>query len=202
MLSGCGKDKGDGETIAAKPLAEQVYTCSSDSECIVSCASPGSCCGQGCECTNAYVKAEYEAFRAENTARCTADDGEKCDVYSCAKPTHKTIATCVDGACKGKRVPLTTMNDGYFGAVDSPDPLACTTADDCIGNTLPTENGCCNAPTSLGVYNQSYRAWLSSWRTKNCQAVTCPPPPNPSQPDECAFAMQCLEGRCANSCSP
>lgn len=202
MLSGCGKDDGGtSETVVTKPPVAQVYTCSTDQECRVTCESPGSCCGQGCECTHVYVEAEFQAFHAENTKRC-AEKTEECDQYSCTEPTHKTIAMCVDGACKGKRIPITTVKDGYFRAASSPEPLTCKIANDCIGDTLPTATGCCNAPTSLGVYNKSYKAWLTSWRTENCEDATCPPPPNPSQPPECAFEMQCLEGRCANRCAP
>lgn len=199
MLSACSKEK---EGHVTKPPTEHLYTCTSDSECRVSCESPGDCCGQGCSCTNVYVEAEYQAFHAANEARCTSEHHKNCDQYKCAMPNHKTIAKCVNGACEGTKVPITSMDEGYFRTPDSPDPLVCTKADDCIGNTLPTDDGCCNAPTTLGVYSKSYWAWINSWRAENCESVDCPTPPSPSLPPDCAFVMQCLEGQCANSCTP
>lgn len=101
-------------------------------------------------------------------------------------------------------VPATTaprVVDGFFSGEGAPDPRACQTPSDCIGDTIPDpENPCCNNPRSLRPYSRAYRQWIGEWRAAECEEVQCPPPPSPAMPVPCNFEMQCIEGTCANQC--
>ncbi len=91
--------------------------------------------------------------------------------------------------------------DGFFMAEGAPPPRGCKVAADCVGNTIPDlDNPCCQEPTSLEPHAWAYRTWLVGWRSNNCAAVTCPPPPNPSQPPACAFEVDCVAGSCLDAC--
>jgi hypothetical protein len=35
------------------------------------------------------------------------------------------------------------LQDGYWRVPGAPDPLACTTDAECVGDTVPDETGCC-----------------------------------------------------------
>ena len=103
------------------------------------------------------------------------------------------------------RAPLTPdpsarLEDGFFVADGAPSPMACVTDADCQGNTLPAVGGCCQDPTSLGVYSSAYREWLGRWRTAHCGGVECPTPPSPARPADCYFDVHCAAGGCANTC--
>lgn len=95
----------------------------------------------------------------------------------------------------------TRLVDGFFSAEGAPDPHACETAADCMGDTIPdADNPCCNNPRSLRPYSRAYRQWIGEWRAAECEDVQCPPPPNPMMPPSCSFEMQCVEGTCADQC--
>lgn len=91
--------------------------------------------------------------------------------------------------------------DGFFMAPGAPPPRGCTKASDCLGDTIPdVENPCCQNPYSLEPYAHAYRMWIYSWRQDHCVRVTCPEPPNPSQPPPCAFEVDCVQGQCVDAC--
>jgi hypothetical protein len=91
----------------------------------------------------------------------------------------------------------------FFMAEGAPDPQACKVAADCLGNTIPDRNNpCCQDPRTLEPYTRAYWAWIGTWRRDHCDEVTCPPPPAPSLPPDCAFEVDCVEGVCVDSCPP
>ncbi len=92
------------------------------------------------------------------------------------------------------------MIDGFYRTVSSPDPLACETASDCVGDTVADASGCCNDPYSIRAHSKAYRQWVSELRKRACVDVTCPPPPLPSRPLECNFELRCVDKKCMNSC--
>jgi hypothetical protein len=97
--------------------------------------------------------------------------------------------------------PSARMESGFFLADGAPDPLACATDADCLGDTVPAPGGCCQNPLDLRTYSQAYRTWLARWRPAHCADVTCPEPPAASPPGDCYFRVHCTtEGTCANSC--
>jgi hypothetical protein len=94
-----------------------------------------------------------------------------------------------------------SVRDGFFMAEGAPDPRACTVAADCTANTIPDlDNPCCQNPRILEPYARAYWAWLHQWRRENCSDVTCPPPPAPYKPRQCAIEVDCVDGRCVNAC--
>lgn len=93
------------------------------------------------------------------------------------------------------------VHDGFFVAPGAPTPRACTADDQCVGDTIPdTANPCCNNPRTLRAYGRDYKNWVNTWRASNCDGVTCPPPPNPSLPPDCAFQVRCENNQCVDSC--
>jgi hypothetical protein len=91
--------------------------------------------------------------------------------------------------------------DGFFMAEGAPPPRGCTSASDCKGDTIPdVDNPCCQNPYTLEAHAWAYTTWLNAWRKDRCASVTCPPPPNPSQPPACAFEVSCVQGQCADAC--
>ena len=91
--------------------------------------------------------------------------------------------------------------EGFFMADGAPDPRTCAVASDCRGDTIPDlDNPCCQNPYSLEPYANAYQTWLNGWRREHCDAVTCPPPPAPSRPPDCAFELDCVDGRCVDTC--
>ena len=91
--------------------------------------------------------------------------------------------------------------DGFFMAEGAPQPRACAVASDCHGDTIPDlDQPCCQNPRTLEPYSRAYKKWLVGWRTEHCADVTCPPPPAPSMPPDCAFVNDCVEGVCVDTC--
>lgn len=176
------------------------YTCAQDSDCVVSCNKPKSCCPDPCACENVYHKDELAALDKANKAVCAIKDLE-CDEPKCEPPDFKTIARCTSGTCTAALRPYDTrMVNGFFTMSGAPDPVACRTADDCLGDTVSDASGCCNNPRSLRAYSKKYRKWLYGMRSRACKGVKCPPPPAPAKPADCNFKMKCVENQCANSC--
>jgi hypothetical protein len=223
LLAGCGEERSeststtttkeisadaeeasvDAEEASEPPTrTKKTYTCTADEDCTVSCELPGDCCGQGCDCDAVYHVEEYDELRQANQAACTGE--ESCDQYRCPRSEFEKSARCRDARCELVRTPVgSRMENGFFMAEGAPDPLACTTPDECTGDTVSAEGGCCNDPYSLRAHSKSYAAWLYRWRTEDdrCSVVECPPPPNPSEPPDCAFEMRCVKGACADTCS-
>jgi hypothetical protein len=91
--------------------------------------------------------------------------------------------------------------EGFFMAEGAPQPRACTSAKDCLGDTIPDlDNPCCQNPYTLEPHAWAYRTWMTAWRQDHCASVTCPPPPPPAMPPECAFQVDCVQGRCVDAC--
>ena len=90
---------------------------------------------------------------------------------------------------------------GFFTAADAPDPLACTSDQQCTGNTILEASGCCRDPRSLRAVAKAYDYWASArQQSVTCKSTTCPPPPHPSMPPECAIAPRCVAQRCVTQC--
>lgn len=94
------------------------------------------------------------------------------------------------------------VEDGFFMVDDAPDPRACQAASDCVGDTIPDANGCCQDPRRVSSYSREYKRFIADWRKTACVNVTCPPPPAPSLPPRCVFEPRCVDGQCADSCPP
>jgi hypothetical protein len=91
--------------------------------------------------------------------------------------------------------------DGFFMAEGAPPPRGCASASDCLGDTIPdVDNPCCQNPRTLEPHARAYRSWVFAWRKDHCASVTCPPPPAPSEPPECAFEVDCVQGQCVDAC--
>ena len=91
--------------------------------------------------------------------------------------------------------------DGFFMAEGAPDPRACKAVADCVSNTIPdVENPCCQDPRTLEPYAKAYWYWVGEWRKSNCESVTCPPPPAPGRPPDCALKLDCVDGFCVDAC--
>jgi hypothetical protein len=91
--------------------------------------------------------------------------------------------------------------DGFFMAAGAPQPRACTSASDCLGDTIAdVENPCCQNPYRIEAHARAYREWVYTWRKDNCAKVECPPPPVPTQPPPCHFEVDCVQGQCVDSC--
>jgi len=91
--------------------------------------------------------------------------------------------------------------DGFFVAPGAPAPRSCNADEECVGDTIPdATNPCCNDPRSLRAYGREYKRWVNGWREANCDGVTCPPPPSPSIPPDCAFQVRCERNQCVDSC--
>lgn len=131
----------------------------------------------------------------------------------CDAPTPPVTPTAVAPA-KGKPTPVATPTPtpigesaghldalGFFVGDTAPNPLACQADADCSGNTILAANGCCRDPRSLRAVAKLYDYWASARaQSPVCGAVTCPPPPNPSQPAACAIAPRCVAKRCVTQC--
>jgi hypothetical protein len=97
--------------------------------------------------------------------------------------------------------PVNDPVDGFFMAEGAPQPRACASKADCLGDTIPDlENPCCQNPHTLEPYSRAYREWLSTWRKDRCASVECPPPPPPAQPPACHFELDCVQGQCVDAC--
>lgn len=120
-----------------------------------------------------------------------------------AKPDQNKVAEHKDdGSEVAKPVENRRVEDGFFLVDGAPDPRACEAAADCIGDTVPDENGCCQDPARVVPHARSYRRFITDWRKNACADVTCPPPPSPSLPPRCVFEVRCVEGQCVDSCPP
>lgn len=117
------------------------------------------------------------------------------------KPETKPEPPTVDDQTPKTELESLPAKDGFFMAKGAPDPRACTVADDCTGNTIPDlDNPCCQDPSTLEPYARAYWTWINEWRRDHCEAVTCPPPPAPSMPPDCAFEPDCVDGVCVDTC--
>lgn len=121
-----------------------------------------------------------------------------CWVFGCHGPTPEpSLRAASEPSAEAVEAPRPRAS---FPPADAPVMDACAVDADCVANTPPAADGCCNEPTRLVPLGGSYRSWLSQWREANCGAVSCPPSPPPSRPAACALAVTCVEGHCQNGC--
>ncbi|MBA3453955.1 MAG: hypothetical protein H0T42_12745 [Deltaproteobacteria bacterium] len=124
---------------------------------------------------------------------------------ACSKGGGSTSGGPVPGTTEQtpRPTPPPTQVDGIYTVVGAPDPRACAVDADCIGDTIPAQDLCCQDPHSVVPHARAWRTWMTDWRTRSCAAAhTCPPPPNPARPAECGFAVSCKDSRCVNACPP
>ena len=142
-----------------------------------------------------FACGKEEVARAPSAKPADSQAAEpKAEEAKVAEPTADDPAT--------DQPPALAPQDGFFMAEGAPDPRACSVASECLGDTIPDlDNPCCQNPTSLEPYARAYRSWLGSWRGKHCAERSCPPPPNPARPPDCAFELACTQGVCVDSCS-
>jgi hypothetical protein len=90
----------------------------------------------------------------------------------------------------------------YYVDSTGPDPLACATDKDCIGDTVTDDKGCCIASSRAWPQSWAYHTWLSTKRraTAECKAMQCPPLGTPMPPRACEMDGKCVSGKCQNSC--
>lgn len=81
-----------------------VNECTTDDDCVVSCAREADCCDQLCgPCEQAFNVADMEGLEAWRAERCAATS---CPVAKCMAPTEETFARCDAGTCVVERRPI------------------------------------------------------------------------------------------------
>lgn len=90
---------------------------------------------------------------------------------------------------------------GYYMDDGAPDPLECTSSDDCTHGGVLDASGCCWSFRDMNAapMTTAYRQWSQQQR-EQCAGAACPPPPVPTRPPDCLFTVTCVDGRCANGC--
>ncbi len=77
--------------------------CTTDDDCVVSCARAGDCCDQLCPpCDQVYTRADHDALMAWRDQSCAA---ASCPIAKCMAPDHENVARCRDGACVIESIP-------------------------------------------------------------------------------------------------
>jgi len=91
--------------------------------------------------------------------------------------------------------------DGFYVDEGAPDPLACTSDEECVAYGVLDRGGCCWSYRDMNaaVMSTAYRDWTNA-RRQVCDTAACPSPPVPTQPPDCLFDVRCADGRCANAC--
>jgi hypothetical protein len=80
------------------------------------------------------------------------------------------------------------VEEHYFVADSTPDPLACTADSDCIVDTVTLEDGCCIGSSAIFPQSWAWHTWISERRMSGARSnVSCPPvpPPSPPRSDDC-----------------
>ena len=94
-----------------------------------------------------------------------------------------------------------SWKDGYLRGPGSPDPLACTSVEDCVCAMLVDPGGCCQPVPWPFPQTKAYQAWLvAHLESDECRAVVCPPGPLPGLPPQCTYEPRCIDGACATAC--
>ena len=82
----------------------------------------------------------------------------------------------------------------------APDPRACGSDADCVGDTVTDRAGCCVASSTPVAQSWAYHTWLSTHRgAAACAGVSCRVF-SPSPPLDCEMTVRCVEGACVNTC--
>ncbi len=129
------------------------------------------------------------------TAACSKNTGGPPAAGS-AMPQPSTAAP----AARAVPAPTVVQVDGLYTLAGAPAPRACAADADCIGDTVPAADLCCQEPMTVVAHARTWRTWINDWRTRSCADHSCPPPPNPAQPPECLFKVSCQNQRCENAC--
>ncbi len=155
------------------------YRCKSAKECVVSCHTPGSCCGEPCQCTHAYHRKQLEQLREVNRENCP--ERPDCPVASCQRPEFDTVPACLEAQCVVAKVPL---------------EAACEADEQCVvtcqrrGHCCPT--GC--APCTHAMHKDNL-AQHQQWKAEHCANVVCPqakcPAPTRELVGYCASHKRC-----------
>lgn len=172
-------------------VPEAWQACEASEDCVL---VPKDCCS--CEPSEfAAVNISHEAGARELLAR-------DCTGMHCRQVCQAVDPFCIAGKCiPGERGNPPKPPSLFFVTDDAPAPQACTVDDDCTGNTVLDDSGCCNDPYSVIPHSKAYAAWMRTHRASAaCTDVTCPEPPNPTMPNECYFEVWCDAGECANRC--
>lgn len=142
------------------------YGCQADSECRVSCAVPGDCCGELCECTRAYHEDELDAVRAANERDCP--DQPSCPAADCPRPEGELLPVCREGTCATREVPR------YWPEPSSAYP--CTSDEECVLSCVEA-NECCAGCTCDAVYHVDQLAKIQAINRARCtdeERAGCP----------------------------
>jgi hypothetical protein len=84
--------------------APTAMTCSTDDDCVVSCARPSECCDQLCPpCEQIFNKEAFAALDKWKGEHCAA---VSCPMAKCMAPKEQTVARCTSGTCTIDRVPV------------------------------------------------------------------------------------------------
>src|SRR5262245_4191483 len=118
------------------------------------------------------------------------------------KPAAKADAAPAADARPQARLsgPPRMLHGIYFVDEGAPDPLACRADNDCIGDTVVAENGCCTVSSDIRPQTWAWHTWTSERRIGDgCAHVRCAAPPKPSPPERCLLEGRCVKGRCENT---
>lgn len=93
----------DVPTTDTDATAPTVTPCTSDDDCVATCARRNECCDELCApCPHAMHKADLAAHETWRK-QCSKD---RCPVARCAPPKERTVASCQSGTCVVQRLPL------------------------------------------------------------------------------------------------
>jgi hypothetical protein len=101
--TGAGAATTPGATPSTPAAGDATLACSSDADCVVSCARANECCDQLCPpCAQVFNKASLEALMNWRKDSCA---GKSCPMAKCMAPKEDTVAHCTAGQCTIERVP-------------------------------------------------------------------------------------------------
>ncbi|MEL6340845.1 MAG: hypothetical protein AAFQ65_13115 [Myxococcota bacterium] len=94
--------KTDREEEVAEPAPPE---CTQDTDCVLSCYAPGSCCPAACWCSNPVPKARAASIYQSAREACISNP-EPCKQVHCGQRAYREVAFCnSDGRCDVKRDP-------------------------------------------------------------------------------------------------
>ena len=150
--------------VAAKPAADAAapaevngFACERNDDCVVSCVEKGDCCGQLCQCSNAYHKRELEAARKANSETC-GKLRRDCPVASCPAPTGDLVPACVDKKCTAVEVPHYSPDKRY----------TCKTDDECVVTKVLPNNCCGQVCFASAVYHKDELTAIEAVNARRC----------------------------------
>jgi len=144
------------------------YRCSTSRDCVVSCISPGDCCGELCTCSNAYHENELKAVRKRNQDACPKSDDESCPVARCPRPDEDYVPRCREAKCVAAKVPH------YWPPAT---PYRCEKDTDCVVSCSRPNERCPELCSCTNVYHVSELAEIvriNNARYPEDEQATCP----------------------------